>query len=161
MRLTLDQDNDIVVSWIPAFQTDGNLPPGVHWGVWSEIEVRFGHSHHRRGLLRGLREAAEHLLRAGCKTVFIDGSFVTAKEQPGDFDACWDVDGVDPDGLDPVFFDFDNGRAAQKARFGGEFFPAQLPEGLSGKTFLEFFQSDRDTGNPKGIVGIDLGRWQA
>ena len=97
---------------------------------------------------------------AGCKAIFLDGSFVTAKEQPGDFDACWDMDGVDANEVDPVFFDFDDGRAAQKARFGGEFFPAKLPEGWSGKTFLEFFQSDRDTGSPKGIVGIDLGRWR-
>jgi len=91
---------------------------------------------------------------------YLDGSFVTTKDQPGDFDACWDVTDVDPDKIDPVFFDFDNGRAAQKARFGGEFFPAQLPEGDSGKTFLEFFQIDKNTGDPKGIVAVDLGRWK-
>jgi hypothetical protein len=101
------------------------------------------------------------LHQAGCKAIFLDGSFVTAKEQPADFDACWDIADVDPDRLDPIFFDFDDGRAAQKARFFGELFPAQLPEGWSGKTFLEFFQTDKDTGNPKGIVGFDLGRWLA
>ena len=72
------------------------------------------------------------------------------------FDACWSVIDVDPDKLDPVFSDFSNGRAAQKARFSGEFFPAELPEGLSGKVFLEFFQVDKQTGNPKGIVGLNL-----
>ena len=40
----------------------------------------------------------------------------------------------------------------------GEFFPAQFPEGASGKTFLEFFQTDKDSGNPKGIVAIDVKR---
>jgi hypothetical protein len=106
----------------------------------------------------GLRQGLEQLKTAGCDTVFLDGSFVTAKPQPGDFDACWDVTGVDPSLLDPVFFDFNNGRAAQKTRFLGEFFPAQLPNGSSGKTFLEFFQTDRNSGDPKGIVALDLRR---
>ena len=39
---------------------------------------------------------------------------------------------------------------------GGELFPAQLPEGLSGVTFLQFFQTDRTTGEAKGIVRLDL-----
>lgn len=146
---------------IPAFQADGNLPPGIHWADWTEAAQRFGKTPHRRRLLRGLREAAEQLFQAGCKAIFLDGSFVTAKEQPGDFDACWDIADVDPDRLDPIFFDFENGRAAQKARFYGELFPAQLPEGWSGKAFLEFFQTDKETGNPKGVVGFDLGRWLA
>ena len=158
--MTFFQDNDTVVLLIPEFQADGNLPFGVHWAPWSAIEARFGGTFHRRGLLKGLRLAIEALLCAGCKAVFLDGSFVTAKEQPGDFDACWDLNAVDPDELDPIFFDFDDGRAAQKARFGGEFFPAQMPEGWSGKTFLEFFQTDRVTGAPKGIIGIDLTRWR-
>jgi hypothetical protein len=89
---------------------------------------------------------------------YIDGSFVTSKDYPGDFDGCWDVTGVDPAKLDPVLLDFDNARAAQKARFSGELFPAQTPEGLSGRTFIEFFQLDKDTGMQKGIVAIDLGR---
>ncbi len=44
--------------------------------------------------------------------------------------------GVDPNHLDPIFLDFSNARAAQKRRFMGEFFPAEIPEGASGKTFL-------------------------
>jgi hypothetical protein len=48
-------------------------------------------------------------------------------------------------------------RAAQKAKYRGEFFPANMTEGGSGGTFLSFFQIDRDTGDAKGIVRIDLG----
>jgi hypothetical protein len=158
--LTKVQDNDIVVSLIPVFQPNGNLPPGIHWEVWVEIEKRFGQTFHRRGLLRGLSQAIALLLEAGCSALYVDGSFVTAKEQPGDFDACWDLAGVDPDHLDPIFLEFDNGRAAQKARFGGELFPAQFPADWSGTTYLQFFQTDRDTGAPKGIIGIDLKRWR-
>ena len=109
-------------------------------------------------MLTGLREALDALSYANCHQIYIDGSFVTTKPEPGDFDACWDVTGVDPTLLDPVLLIFENGRAAQKARYGGELFPAQLPEGLSGKTFLDFFQTDRNTGLPKGMVVLDLRR---
>jgi len=82
--------------------------------------------------------------------------FCHDQRDPEDFDACWDLEGVDPDRLAPIFFDFSNSRAAQKTRFGGEFFPAQLPEGVTGRTFLAFFQTDRRTGRRKGIVAIRL-----
>ena len=39
-------------------------------------------------------------------------------------------------------------------------FPAQLPNGTSGKTFLEFFQTEKRTDEPKGIIALDLRRWQ-
>ena len=94
-----------------------------------------------------------------CRRVYLDGSFVTAKRAPGDFDVCWDVTGVDPALLDPVLLTFDRGRAAQKSKYRGELFPAQLPNGITGLTFLEFFQIDKQTGKPKGIVVIDLGEW--
>lgn len=143
---------------IPQVESDGNLPPGIHWAEWHEFAVRFGLTPYRQRILQGLHAALRSLKAAGCTTVYVDGSFVTAKDFPGDFDGCWDITGVDPSGLDPVFLDFSNHRAAQKARFLGEFFPAQLPEGISGRTFLEFFQINRDTGAPKGIVAIDLRR---
>lgn len=144
---------------IPPFdQSSGNLPPGVHWAEWEEIEIRFGHNAYRRNLLSGFRMAIELLRKAGCVTVFLDGSFVSAVDQPCDFDACWDVTGVNTNHLDSVFLQFDYKRAAQKARFFGELFPAQLPNGTVGGTFLELFQVDKNNGDPKGIIAIDLRR---
>lgn len=104
-----------------------------------------------------MRAALLAFQQAGCRTVYIDGSFVTAKDAPGDFDGCWDPKGVFLDKLDPVFLDFSNKRAAQKAKYGGEMFTAGSPAGPAGRTFLEFFQQDRE-GNPKGIVAFDLQR---
>ena len=49
---------------------------------------------------------------AGCRRVWLNGSFVTARDEPGDFDACWDTDEVDLDALDPVLLDLSNERAA-------------------------------------------------
>lgn len=141
---------------IPQLNADGLLPYGIHPATLEEVTERFGGNERRRGLLKGLREALTLLRAAGCRRVFIDGSFVTSKQHPNDIDVCWDISGVDPDALDPVFFDFENGRAAQKARFRAEFFPAQVPEGVTGKTFLEFFQVDKQTGEPKGIIELEL-----
>lgn len=144
---------------IPLFDDSGNLPPGVHDATWDEIADRFGTTPQRRALLAGLYSALQALNSAGCQTVYIDGSFVTTKLVPNDFDACWDIEGVDPDQLDPVLLIFDDSRAAQKAKYLGELFPAQLTEGGSGGSFLEFFQVDKETGNPKGIVALDLRRF--
>ena len=143
---------------IPLFDSTGNLPPGVHWATWPEVVDRFGTTRYRQRLLAGLKAALEALRAAGCRTVYIDGSFITAKEVPNDFDGCWDIDGVDPALLDPILLTFDHGRAAQKAKYLGELFPAQLSEGGSGTTFLEFFQIDKESGNPKGIIAVELRR---
>lgn len=43
-----------------------------------------------------------------------------------DYDAAWEMLGVDPYRLDPVLLDFSNSRAAMKAKYGGEFFPASF-----------------------------------
>ena len=107
--------------------------------------------------MAGLKTALDSLKIAGCQTVYIDGSFVTTKEVPNDFDVCWEVGGVDPYLLDPVLLMFDAGRAAQKAKYCGELLPNGI-EGDTGLTFLEFFQVDKETGNPKGIVALDLRR---
>lgn len=133
------------------------MPPGVHVAAWNEIETRFGGAEGREALLHGLRAALESLAAAGCRTAYINGSFVTEKEEPQDFDACWDAAGVDPDRLDPALLDFANRRTAQKQRFGGELFPADFAAEPAGMRFLDYFQRDRDTGDAKGIVAIDLG----
>ena len=139
---------------IPDFNSRGLLPKGIHRANWQEIVKRFGDNRQRQQLLKGLKEALDLLRDAGCRRVYLDGSLVTHKESPDDVDVCWDVDGVDPMLLDSVFFDFDKGRAAQKVRFRAEFFPAQAPQRL--KTFLDFFQIDKETGEPKGIVELLL-----
>lgn len=118
-----------------------------------------GYTPHRLALLSGLKAALDTLRRAGCKRVYVDGSFVTSKGVPNDFDACWEIDGVDFDLLeerDPALLDWGNRRAAQRARFRGELFIAELAADPWGTAYLDFFQRDTDTGTPKGIVAIEL-----
>ena len=140
---------------IPEFGADGNLPPGIYKADWAEITSRFGETKVRKRLLAGLLLALQQLKLAGCRRVLLDGSFVTSKANPGDYDACWDGFGVDVGLLDPVFGRFENGRAAQKLKYGGEFFPS-LAQADATRVFIDFFQSDRDTGAAKGIIAINL-----
>ena len=145
---------------LPAFDPgSGRLPPGEHVASRDEVVERFGWTERRRRLLDGLAEAIELLADAGCRKIWLNGSFVTAKDEPADFDACWETDDVDLDALDPVLLDLSNHRAAQKARFGGELFP-NVVEAQSGLSFAEFFQNERDTSR-KGIVVINLSKGDA
>jgi hypothetical protein len=141
---------------IPNLQSDGLLPPGIHEASWDEFVKVFGTSLYRMNIIVGLLEASRLLAIAGCQTLYVDGSFVTAKLYPGDFDACWHTTGVTSSLVDPVFFDFRNRRAAQKARFKGELFLA-TGRAAAGFSYLQFFQRDKTSGQPKGIVALNLG----
>ena len=125
---------------IPEWSANGDLPPGVHFATWPELEDRLAFNLRRHRMLAGFRRACEELRKAGCRLVYLDGSFVTRKERPVDFDACWDVQNVDDARLDP-----------QLCR-------KQLPEGATGRAFVDFFQVNGVSGEPKGILAIRLRR---
>jgi hypothetical protein len=131
------------------------LPPGVHDASLAEIAERFATTPHRRWLFGGLERVVGALTKAGCLTLYVDGSFVTGKPHPDDYDGCWELAGVDPALLDPVLLNFQGKREAQKRKFHGEMFIAELPGG-AGLTFLEFFQVEKYSGRPKGILRVRL-----
>jgi hypothetical protein len=152
----MDQHNDIVVFMLPVTDSlTGYLPPGIHNACWSEVVPRFAVNGHRSRLIAGLLAALQNLAGAGCRSVLLDGSFVSQKELPQDYDGAWDTVGVDPNLLDPVLLDFSNGRAAMKSKYLGELFPATAMA-APGVLYSDFFTKDRN-GVPKGVVHIDLG----
>lgn len=139
----------------PAHEPSGLLPPGEHEATWPEFVQRFGITPQRRLQLEGLLRALQALRAAGCRRVWIDGSFVTTKPHPGDWDGCWDPAGVVVARLDPVLTDFRDGRRAQKATFRGELFDAEDAADRFGTPYRDFFQG-RPHGPVKGVVVIDL-----
>lgn len=142
---------------IPPFDpATGNLPPGIHEATWQEFVARYGYTPWRLGLLSGLKAVLDALRAAGCQRAYIDGSSVTTKEEPGDFDGCWDVIGVDPTLLDPVLLTFADRRTAQKEKYGGEMFPANAAATPSGIRYIDFFQRDRNSGPFKGLIALNL-----
>lgn len=145
---------------IPEFDENGNLPPGIHFCDWSEFKERFGYTDRRALMIKGMSAAMAELKAAGCRTFYINGSFVTSQPKPRDFDCCWDRDDVDIDYLRknaPVLLNFYNS-AAQKAKYKGEIYPSdqQVDESV---TSIELFQRDRKQ-NRKGIIAIDLQEWE-
>ena len=142
---------------IPTHNHLGYLPPGIHVASWQEVRERFATNPVRLQLADGLSNALKELAKAGCVMVYIDGSFVTSKPYPGDFDIAWEQHGVDETSLGwrlitPEGFACE--RKAQKEHYGGEIFPADAIADHLGRTYKEFFQTDA-IGERKGMIAID------
>jgi len=151
----ITQHNNIVVLMIPDLVDVGGpwkvLPPGIHPATVEEVKSVFVINSVRERLFDGFVLGTTALALAGCRTVYLDGSFVTEKETPGDYDVSWDTTGVDVAKLDSVFLDFTDSRRFQKDKFLGEFFPESAAFAV-----LALFQIDKYTGARKGILKITL-----
>ncbi len=75
---------------IPELNADGVLPAGIHACTLAELGQRFGLfqlSDRRVRLFEQLRDLAQEEQAAGLALeMFVDGSFTTAKPEPGDID---------------------------------------------------------------------------
>ena len=72
---------------LPPFRPDGYLPEGVYVSSKAEVIFRFGSSgRRRRRLALRLRRWMELGRQVGARRLLVDGSFVTAKEEPDDID---------------------------------------------------------------------------
>lgn len=130
------------------------LPVGIHDATMQEVHDRYVLNERRKQLFEGFERAAGNIFAAGSPQIYLDGSYVTAKPDPNDYDALWDRRYVNPHLLDPLFLELRFGTDKQKAKYLGEFFPSAAVEAKSGKPFLEFFMTDRITGMKKGIIRI-------
>lgn len=76
------------ISNIPLFRPDGYLPEGVYVCSEAEVIFRFGSSgRRRRRLVLRLRRWIAVGRQVGARRLLVDGSYVTAKEEPDDIDA--------------------------------------------------------------------------
>jgi len=75
------------MSNIPPFRPDGYLPEGLYVCSEAEVIFRFGSSsHRRRRLVLRLRRWVALGQQVGATRLLVDGSFVTAREEPHDID---------------------------------------------------------------------------
>ena len=132
------------------------LPEGIHLATLEEVQRAFATNVCRNILFSGLVRGAVNLADAGCLNLYLDGSFVTGKPNPGDYDACWEPTSVLFEKLDPVFLDFKNHRQAQKDKYFGEYFPSTNIADDNGNPFIDFFQNEKHSGEKKGIIQIHL-----
>jgi hypothetical protein len=141
------------------FNSNGILRRGIHTITWEEFTKQYGYNEQRQKLLRGLLKGTRILQRVGCHTIYIGGSFVTTKQFPSDVDVVGESSDMSFERVRrvaPIFFEMTPGSPEQKARFNSEFYPSEGEEGISGLTFLEFFQRDWQKGRRRGIIRIDI-----
>jgi hypothetical protein len=83
---------------IPEFEeSHGLLPPGDHEATLAEIQARLCWNYRRKVIYSGLEYVAGELISHHVEKIWVDGSFVTKKERPGDVDVAYEV----PDDADP------------------------------------------------------------
>ena len=144
---------------LPEFCDGLNLPAGGHRATWTEIKERFGVGTERRILLaERLLELLKQASHCGFRKVVFWGSFVTAKEEPGDFDLLWVLEkGLDQKSLSTGCQELLDASRSRE-RFGCDVLVCE-----DESTFLDFFISP-DTGlgydpvarKPRGLVILHM-----
>ncbi len=136
------------------FNKDGILDSGIHKMTWKEFYGFFSFSPKRKELLDGLEQVLEILREIENIRIYIDGSFVTSKLEPGDWDACFDCLPSQIDVLKEKYPLFDI--KEQKKLYGGElYFANTCTDAGRSVSFLNFFQLRKEkTTLKKGIVEL-------
>lgn len=141
---------------IPAFDENGNLPPGTYKVTLEDIKTSLTGSKRRQDLFIGLEQAVNNLKVAGVLQIYIDGSFTTNKNDPDDIDGCWVPNiNIDMKILDFVFWDRKFPRQKMKDKYGVDFMIDGIDLGSQGCPIREHFQKDKDE-NLKGILLLEL-----
>lgn len=129
------------------------LAKGIHEKSFEEVERLFKTNERRREIFKGFMSWAREMKEAGCETIYLDGSFVTAKPNPGDFDACWEAFGTKTLPPNSKLLDASNeANDWRKAKFGGDIFPRFGDYGDR----VEKWQFNLRTNEDKGIIKLDL-----
>ncbi len=141
---------------LPAYNNDGDLPPGVHVAGLSDVLERFGHgSAQRCAVAERLTRVYQLAVSTGHLARFVMfGSFVTAKSDPNDIDIVLLME--DTFDLATV-----TGEAAivfqhmeADAHFGASVFWTRRSAAVGGEqAMVEYWQVRREGGR-RGIVEI-------
>jgi len=141
---------------LPIFQENGLLPAGLYAADMSEIEERFGaRTKRRKELFERLQHFLELAKHCGALRILVNGSFVTARSEPGDVDVViW---------LDERFLELlDNGdEAAHRLK---KMFDTRIPREaflatneLDWNEWVDFFSRVREQPSQgKGLLEVDL-----
>jgi hypothetical protein len=138
---------------LPKFNEEGYLPMGIHKATLNEIKQRFGSNSSKR---KELFESFQSLVRLlekhkeSIKRFLLNGSYVTSKESPEDFDCILVVKND---------FDFNSFEAKQlrhsKELFNGHILMAMEEDTINYHDAVDFFGHDRDK-KAKGMVEVIL-----
>ncbi len=136
---------------IPPFDQTGYLPQGTHLATLQEIRQRFAYNDKREKLFEQLSLVSEILRNSNCPEIYLNGRFVTSKEEPADYDMCWEPTGVTP--TDQLRLLLQSPQQVKK-HFLGDIRPriSQPPYHID---LVEYWQTDVG-GDTKGIIRITL-----
>ncbi|WP_455591482.1 DUF6932 family protein [Bacteroides sp.] len=143
---------------IPDFNEKGYLDPGIYEATFEEVKDKLGFSKRRQrllGLMEGLLMECKQL---SCDIIYLDGSFVSTRLNPNDYDACWDTSSKDRESVinNVLASVLSSESEFQKQYYGGEISPAFDKSPCNLKiTVLDYFQKTQE-GDDKGIVLIKL-----
>jgi uncharacterized protein DUF6932 len=147
---------------LPGFREDGWLPEGHHLAAWEEIILRFGGpaGSRRAQILESLLRWRDRLTGKGITgRLLLNGSFISAKPDPGDFDAILVAD----DGVEAVLAQDEEARQlinylACKEQGLGDIFLLSAAAIRKFPTMcrVDVFDYDKHTSKPKGVVEVTL-----
>jgi hypothetical protein len=141
---------------LPAFNEEGDLPPGVHQATLTEVLERFGHgSVQRCAVAVRLQRLHQLVISTGQLARFaVFGSFVTAKDEPNDvaivliMDDTFDLASMT--GEASLLFQ----HMEADAHFGASVFWTRRSGAIGGEqAMIEYWQVRREGGR-RGIVEI-------
>lgn len=141
------------------YNDHGNLEDGIYDMTIDEVREKFCFTEIRKWLFEGLLIAIEHLRKVGCTTIYLDGSFVTKKRNPTDYDMCWDDTGFNlinvkkicPELLDPGW---KNKKMLE--RYRGEVIPMNNTNPVTGINYFSLFTKDKENATTKGIIRVKI-----
>jgi len=138
---------------IPDFNKHGNLPAGIYKESIDGIEKRFGlNSKKRISLFKNFHNFLELIIpfKTNIKQIILDGSFVTAKENPGDIDCIILIKNntrFTPEIVDKL--------VSAKKLYNIHLFIREERNIKKYKKLLDLFSKDRDL-KPKGVIEVIL-----
>ena len=142
---------------LPPFREDGWLPTGHHPTEWEEASARFGGApgSRRRLLTARLLHLRDALRMAGVwGTILLDGSYISARQEPGDFDVLL----IGPADIqirkdaEPDIAGLLDARAAEERGYSLFFIPSDSPAREILSTLWDFSKE----GIAKGVVEVKL-----
>jgi hypothetical protein len=138
---------------LPEFLPNDLLPPGLYVATLDEIEIRFSQTPRRRELFARLNHFVTLAQSVGAIRLFVNGSYVTTKSDPGDVDVViWLTETF----LNLLSAEDDRALELQQmflTRIPKEAFAVFDQSGWD--DWIEFFSFTR-AGDQKGIVEIRL-----
>jgi hypothetical protein len=146
---------------VPAFREDGWLPEGHHEATWEEIIEQFSGapSSQRDNVTQQLIRWRDALRAKGISgRLILNGSFISSKIAPGDFDAIliWDVSTreiLDDDSEAKGMIDY---IACKQSGFDLLAFAEDVLTAYPDWVPLDAFDRDKITGEYKGVLEVRL-----